>query len=405
MWSYDMNKAIVIGMTGPTGSGKSTVGELLREKGFEIIDADKVARQVTEKGSPTLLELCSVFGDDILLEDGALDRAALAKKAFADKESLDKLNSITHPAIISLINQEIAQLKASGEIKIILDAPQLFEAGADKLCDFVLSVLADKSTRLDRIMSRDGITEEQALSRINAQKSDDFFAENSDFIIYNDTDVDALAPQVEFLIQKLERDDKKNAKSPERKKKFIILGVVAALVIAIVVGLIIWLMPSYYTRVMDKSLQLYRYPSSQQIEDIYPEQVWEYLLNEKYAVVNPDIKTVDDIIEHYFLAETQEISNKVEADFGADWDVELEVISEYELENEELDRIAADLKGMMSEEVEIEQGYRVNVHYKLYGSKSSSENYMVFTAVEIDSEWYAVRNFPNVGWRITVLEF
>lgn len=400
-----MNKAIVIGMTGPTGSGKSTVGGLLCEKGFKIVDADKVARQVTEKGSPTLLELCGAFGDDILLEDGALDRAALAQKAFADDESLKTLNSITHPAIIALINQQIAQLRASGETKIILDAPQLFEAGADKLCDFVLSVLADKSTRLDRIMRRDGITEEQALSRMNAQKSDEFFAENSDFVIYNDADTEALESQIEFLIQKLEKDDKKSAKSPERKKKFIILGVVAALVIAIVVGLIIWLMPSYYTRVMNKSLQLYRYPTSQQIEDIYPEQVWEYLLNERYSVVNPDIKTVDDIIEHYFLAETQEISNKVEADFGEDWDAELEVISEYELEDEELDRIAADLKSMMSEEVEVEQGYRVNVHYKLYGSKSSSENYMVFTAVEIDSEWYAVRNFPNVGWRITVLEF
>ena len=195
-------KNIVIGMTGPTGSGKSTVGHMLREKGFKIVDADKVARRVTEKGSPTLWELCSAFGDDIMLESGELNRAELAKRAFADSDSLATLNSITHPAIIRLIEQEIAQLANQGEGKIILDAPQLFEAGADKLCGFVLSVLADRQTRLARIMSRDGITKEQADARINAQKTDEFFVENSDFVIYNNTNTDALKPQIEAFVNK-----------------------------------------------------------------------------------------------------------------------------------------------------------------------------------------------------------
>lgn len=192
-------KKIVIGMTGPTGSGKSTVGKLLCERGFKIVDADKVARRVTEKGSPTLSELCSAFGDDILLASGELDRAELAKRAFADKQSLEKLNSITHPAIIALIRSEIASLQASGEEKIILDAPQLFEAGADTLCDYIISVLADMETRLGRIMARDNISREQALSRINAQKSDEFFVENSSLVIYNDSDTEALIPQINKL--------------------------------------------------------------------------------------------------------------------------------------------------------------------------------------------------------------
>ena len=196
-------KRIVIGMTGPTGSGKSTVGRLLCERGFKIVDADKVARRVTEKGSPALCELCCAFGDDILLDSGELDRKELAKRAFADSDSLATLNSITHPAIIGLIEQEIAQLANQGERKIILDAPQLFEAGADKLCGFVLSVLADRETRLDRIMARDSISREQANARINAQKSDEFFVENSDFVIYNNADPEALKPQIDAFVEKI----------------------------------------------------------------------------------------------------------------------------------------------------------------------------------------------------------
>ncbi len=421
-----MKDFIVIGMTGPTGSGKSTVGKLLCEKGFKIVDADKVARRVTEKGSPTLGSLCSAFGDDILQMSGELNRAALAEKAFSDRESLEKLNSITHPAIIDLIKQEIEALKASGETKIILDAPQLFEAGAQNLCDFILSVLADKETRLERIKRRDGLTDEQAESRISAQKSDEFFVENSDFVIYNNSDTEALTPQIDLLINKTMEVRKVGTnydncqpfstnpetqahiesvnQRPSPKKRVALFGVIAVCVIALIVGSIILLTSNGYTEVIDKSLELYRNPSSQAIEEIYPEQMWDFLLNDRYSVIDESIDSVDAIIEKYLLTETQEISQKMSTDFGTDWEFEYDIISEQKLDKDVVEQIESDLEKATSREMKVKKAYKINLSYTISGT-TTTENFMSFTAVKIDSDWYVVENYPDIGWRITVLEF
>lgn len=421
-----MKDFIVIGMTGPTGSGKSTVGKLLCEKGFKIVDADKVARRVTEKGSPVLSELCSVFGDDILLGSGELDRAVLAKKAFSGKESLEKLNSITHPAIIELIKQEIDALKASGETKIILDAPQLFEAGAQSLCDFILSVLADKEIRLERIKLRDNITDEQALSRINAQKSDKFFIENSDFVIYNNSDTGTMTPQIDLLLSKILEVRKVGTnfdncqpfsinpetqaniesvnKRPSPKKRFALLGAIAVCVIAVIAVGIILLTSNGYTEVIDKSLELYKNPSTQTIEEIYPEQMWDFLLNDRYSVIDDSIDDVDDIIEKYLLTETQEISKKISADYGEAWEFEYEIISEKKLDKEVVEQIANDLEKATSREMKVKKAYKINISYAISGTKTT-ENFASFTAIKIDSDWYTVETYPEIGWRITVLEF
>lgn len=409
-----MRDFIVIGMTGPTGSGKSTVGKLLCEKGFKIVDADKVARRVTEKGSPVLAALSSAFGDDILLESGELDRAALAEKAFSDKENLDKLNSITHPAIIDLIKQEIETLKSNGENRIILDAPQLFEAGAQKLCDFILSVLADKEIRLERIKLRDNISDEQALSRINAQKSDDFFVEKSDFVIYNNWDAESLPAQIDLLIEQISSTQKKVTKpeaqpnetadkKPFSKKKIAIWGAIAAVVVAAAV-VIILLTSRGYTKVIDKSLDLYKNPSTQTIEEIYPEQMWDFLLTDRYSTIDDSVKSVSDIIEKYLLTETQEIGQKMSQDFGADWNFEYEIISKQKLDKDIVEQIANDLEKATNRSMKVKKAYKINVSYTISG-KQTTENFMSFTAVKIDSDWYTVETYPDIGWRITVLEF
>lgn len=407
-----MNNAFVIGMTGPTGSGKSTVGRLLLEKGFKIVDADKVARRVTEKGSPTLAVLCTAFGDDILLENGELDRALLAKRAFADKESLEKLNSITHPAIIELIQREIEVLKENGETKIILDAPQLFEAGAQSLCDYILSVLADKETRLERIKSRDNITDEQALSRINAQKSDEFFVENSDFVIYNNSDTEALTPQIDLLLKKTEvrrvgidfnTQDKQESKSYSPKKKIAIFATVAACIVALVVGIILVVTSKGYTKVIDKTLDIYKAPTVENIKAVFPEQTWDFLVSVSYASIDENVKTAEDIIRTYTLPEAERVSEKINDNFGENWSFGYEITLAQKLSDEVCTQIETDLSKSSVGEIKVKKAYRVNLSYKIDGTKTI-EGVMEFVAIKIDGEWYAAEQLSD-GWKIAMLEF
>ena len=173
----DLNKPFTIGLTGPTGAGKGWVCEEFKKLGFTIIDSDSVARKMTEKGSPLLSRLQDEFGSDIL-ENGELNRKLLAKRAFASRDKTNKLNEIMHPAIIE-------ECIERSEIPCVLDAPQLFEANADKLCYKIICVSAPLKKRLERIIRRDNITEEQALQRINAQFDEDYYINRSDYVIHN----------------------------------------------------------------------------------------------------------------------------------------------------------------------------------------------------------------------------
>ena len=173
----DLNKPFTIGLTGQTGSGKGYVCREFEKLGFKIIDSDKIARELTEKGSYLLSELQKAFGEDIL-ENKELNRKLLAKTAFESKEKTDLLNSIMHPAIID-------ECKKQSETPCVLDAPQLFEAKAEKECYKIICVTAPLETRLKRIIQRDNISEEQALQRINAQFDEEYYISHSDYVIKN----------------------------------------------------------------------------------------------------------------------------------------------------------------------------------------------------------------------------
>lgn len=188
----DLQKPFTIGLTGPTGSGKGYVCDILRQKGFKIIDCDAHARRVVEKGSALLERLSSQFGDDIV-KDGELDRRLLAERAFETKEKTQILNSLMHPAIIASCLNEADGL-------CVLDAPQLFEAQAQDMCYKVISVSADEKTRIKRIMKRDDITEEQARKRMSVQLDDDWFLGHSDFVIYNN-DGDNVTRQIDNILE------------------------------------------------------------------------------------------------------------------------------------------------------------------------------------------------------------
>lgn len=195
---------LVIGLTGPSGAGKSEVAELLHRHGLPVIDADAVYHGLLLPPSPCLEELCARFGTEILNSDGTLNRPLLGHIVFNDAASLTDLNRITHRYVMEEIRAVLGGYRRLGERAVVLDAPQLFEAHADALCDTVVAVLADRQVRLSRIMARDGITAERAAERIDAQKSDAFFRENAAHVIENNGDISEIERAVRALLTRLE---------------------------------------------------------------------------------------------------------------------------------------------------------------------------------------------------------
>lgn len=175
----------IIGLTGLTGAGKSTVAQKLMAYGCYHIDADKVAKDVINNREDVKNKLKEHFGDDVVNPDGTTNRPLLASRAFSSEENTNALNSITHPAVTTEIKSIIEDMEEVGYRGVIIDAIALFESGEDKLCDFTVAVVAPEDIRLERIMKRDNITQEKALERINAQKDESFFTSKADFVLWN----------------------------------------------------------------------------------------------------------------------------------------------------------------------------------------------------------------------------
>lgn len=173
----------LVGLTGKTGAGKSTVSKALESFGAFVIDGDTVAREVLDISPELPQKLKAAFGDGIY-ENGLLLRGELAKRAFSSPEKTELLNSIFHP----VINERLFELARGAFEKydaVIVDAAAIIESGFYKSCDVLITVWAPESVRLERIMKRDGITKDDALRRMNAQKNDDFYFSKSDIIINN----------------------------------------------------------------------------------------------------------------------------------------------------------------------------------------------------------------------------
>lgn len=193
----------VLGLTGMTGAGKSTVAAYLEKKGARIIDADAIARKVTDI-EKVIEKLCLFFGEDILDKDGRIIRKALAEKAFSDEEHAKLLSEITHPFILEEMRNRILEYKGSNEEIIIVDAPLLYQSGADKMCDKVIFVDADIKLKLSRIMLRDGLTRKQAEDRINVQQDMKQYQGNADFVIMNNGDINELYRVCDEIIERID---------------------------------------------------------------------------------------------------------------------------------------------------------------------------------------------------------
>lgn len=192
-----------IGLTGGIGSGKSTVAAILAEHGFPIIDADKIAREVVSPGQPALAELALTFGNDILNEDGSLNRQALANVAFLNEENRQALNNITHPRINARTEELFAEAEAAGKEAAVWDMPLLVDQGYQDRVDIVIVVDVDAETRLKRLVGSRGLDEADARRRSASQIDDETRRKAADFIVDNNGERAALEPQVKEIIKNL----------------------------------------------------------------------------------------------------------------------------------------------------------------------------------------------------------
>jgi dephospho-CoA kinase len=189
----------IIGLTGNSGSGKGYVCSLIEKYSVRSVDTDRIVHNLYRSDEACKNEMRETFGDGIFDDDNNIDRKKLAAIVFFDRAKLETLNKTVHKHVIKYCEREISLAKERNEKAIVIDAPQLFEAGMDKDCDFVISVVADMDVCVERIIERDKISREAALKRLENQHSRGFFEKRSDYLVLNDPGCDVEESVREIL--------------------------------------------------------------------------------------------------------------------------------------------------------------------------------------------------------------
>lgn len=190
-----INKPKIIGITGGIGSGKTTAAKYFEALGFPLYNSDQRARMIQNNNPEVIQAIKNVFGDESYTSEG-MNRPYIASKTFKDKELLQQLNAIVHPAVFKDFKDWIEQQNTDFVIK---EAAILIESGSYKDCDLIISVIADQEIRITRTIERDGLTREQVEARMKNQLSDEERKEYSDYIIDNSQDLMHLQQQVKNL--------------------------------------------------------------------------------------------------------------------------------------------------------------------------------------------------------------
>jgi len=197
--------AKVIGLTGGIASGKSTVGRMLSEQNFPIIDTDKLAREVVEPGKPALEELVSTFGREILRDNETLDRHQMLNVILTDADARQLVEKIIHPHVFKRMDQILQQLAASGNNVVIVEVPLLFEAGWQDLFDYVVSVVAPEPICIKRLAERKKMSIDMASRWMATQIPQEVKARKSDYVVHNNAGLDELQIHVNRLSEILKQ--------------------------------------------------------------------------------------------------------------------------------------------------------------------------------------------------------
>ena len=192
----------IIGLTGGIATGKSTVSQILAKRGYEIIDADAVVRELQVAGSPLLCEMVNAFGITILHNDGSLNRGELAKIIFSNESARRMLNQIVHPAVRAEFEKRIKGSKAD---LLFLEVPLLFEAGFDDMTCANLVISAQEKVQRMRLMLRDGLSIQEAQERISSQMTMSEKVARADFVIDNSGDLNGLEESVDRVLNGIKR--------------------------------------------------------------------------------------------------------------------------------------------------------------------------------------------------------
>mgnify|MGYP001852209016 CR=1 FL=1 len=180
---------MIIGITGNSGTGKSEISKILAKKiDAKVIDADEVVKELSENGNEYYAKIVELFGISIV-ENNKLKKQQIAKIIYNDEEKRKELNKLTYKYVVDEIKKRANNTKYKN---IIIDAPLLFESGLDKICNFTIGVIADINKKIRRICRRDNIEPETARERLNIQKEDEFYIQQSDYIIENNEKIDAI---------------------------------------------------------------------------------------------------------------------------------------------------------------------------------------------------------------------
>ena len=192
---------MIIGLTGSIASGKSTVAKMLEGYHLPIVDADLVARQVVEPGTETLAKIAQAFGEEVIKEDGTMDREKVGLIIFHDPAKRKMLNDIIHPAIrLEMIRQRDEHLK-QGAPHVVMDIPLLFESKLQHFVDKILVVSVKEGVQLERLMKRNQLSEEEARARIASQLPMSVKEQGAHAVIYNNSDEAATAQQLKVILE------------------------------------------------------------------------------------------------------------------------------------------------------------------------------------------------------------